>query len=332
MAFAISSGVAPQSGIYCAIVAGFLISALGGSRCQIGGPTGAFVVVVAGIVAHLRARRPVHVHDDGRRHAGPSWRDRHGHGRQLHPAAGRRRVHQRHRRPDREHPDQGSSSVYGSTCRASSGRAWSRWRATPASIRQLPPRSAWRRSRRCSSGAASCRGFLATSSRCSAGRRWSRWSGLPVETIGTRFGGIPSGWPQLVVPAFRRRADPRALPAGADRGHARRDRVADVGGGRRPHERRSAQPERRADRPGHRQHRLAAGRRPARDRRDRADRHEHPLRRADAGGRHDSRADAARWCCSSPRRPPASSRWPRSPESCWWSPTTWATGARSASC
>jgi SulP family sulfate permease len=51
MAFAISSGVAPQAGVYCAIITGFLISALGGSRFQIGGPTGAFVVVVAGIVA-----------------------------------------------------------------------------------------------------------------------------------------------------------------------------------------------------------------------------------------------------------------------------------------
>lgn len=51
MAFAISSGMPPQAGIYGAIVAGFLISALGGSRTQIGGPTGAFVVVVAGIVA-----------------------------------------------------------------------------------------------------------------------------------------------------------------------------------------------------------------------------------------------------------------------------------------
>ena len=51
MAFAIASGLSPQSGIYCAIVTGFLISALGGSRVQIGGPTGAFVVVVAGIVA-----------------------------------------------------------------------------------------------------------------------------------------------------------------------------------------------------------------------------------------------------------------------------------------
>ena len=52
MAFAISSGMTPQAGIYCAIVTGFLISALGGSHVQIGGPTGAFVVVVVG---HRRA-------------------------------------------------------------------------------------------------------------------------------------------------------------------------------------------------------------------------------------------------------------------------------------
>ncbi len=51
MAFAIASGVPPQAGLYCAIIAGFIISALGGSRAQIGGPTGAFVVVVSGIIA-----------------------------------------------------------------------------------------------------------------------------------------------------------------------------------------------------------------------------------------------------------------------------------------
>src|SRR5689334_25036058 len=51
MAFAIASGVTPAAGIYTAIVAGFLISALGGSRVQIGGPTGAYIVVVYGIVA-----------------------------------------------------------------------------------------------------------------------------------------------------------------------------------------------------------------------------------------------------------------------------------------
>lgn len=51
MAFAISSGVPPQAGLYTAVVAGFLISALGGSKVQIGGPTGAFVVIVYGILA-----------------------------------------------------------------------------------------------------------------------------------------------------------------------------------------------------------------------------------------------------------------------------------------
>lgn len=51
MAFAIGSGVKPEQGLFTAIVAGFIISALGGSRVQIGGPTGAFVVIVFGIVS-----------------------------------------------------------------------------------------------------------------------------------------------------------------------------------------------------------------------------------------------------------------------------------------
>lgn len=51
IAFAIASGVSPERGLYTAIVAGFLISVLGGSRVQIGGPTGAFVVIVSGVVA-----------------------------------------------------------------------------------------------------------------------------------------------------------------------------------------------------------------------------------------------------------------------------------------
>jgi sulfate permease, SulP family len=49
--FAIASGVTPAQGLWTAIVAGFLISAFGGSRVQIGGPTGAFVPIIAGIVA-----------------------------------------------------------------------------------------------------------------------------------------------------------------------------------------------------------------------------------------------------------------------------------------
>src|SRR5947209_16088457 len=55
MAFGISSGVSPQAGLYTAVVAGFIISALGGSKTQIGGPTGAFVVIVAGIIAKFGA-------------------------------------------------------------------------------------------------------------------------------------------------------------------------------------------------------------------------------------------------------------------------------------
>lgn len=51
MAFAISSGVNPEAGLYTAVIAGFLISALGGSKTQIGGPTGAFVVIVFSIVS-----------------------------------------------------------------------------------------------------------------------------------------------------------------------------------------------------------------------------------------------------------------------------------------
>lgn len=50
IAFAIASGVSPEKGIFTAIIAGFIISTLGGSRVQIGGPTGAFVVIVYGIV------------------------------------------------------------------------------------------------------------------------------------------------------------------------------------------------------------------------------------------------------------------------------------------
>ena len=50
MAIAVASGVSPERGLYTAIVGGFLVSALGGSRFQVGGPAGAFIVVVAATV------------------------------------------------------------------------------------------------------------------------------------------------------------------------------------------------------------------------------------------------------------------------------------------
>ncbi len=52
IAFAIASGAKPEAGIFTAIIAGFIISSLGGSRVQIGGPTGAFIVIVYGIIEH----------------------------------------------------------------------------------------------------------------------------------------------------------------------------------------------------------------------------------------------------------------------------------------
>src|SRR2546421_8431713 len=54
IAFAIASGVTPERGLYTAIVAGFIVSALGGSRVQIGGPTGAFVRLVYAVVQKHR--------------------------------------------------------------------------------------------------------------------------------------------------------------------------------------------------------------------------------------------------------------------------------------
>src|SRR5664279_2793362 len=55
IAFAIASGVSPEKGLYTAIIGGFIISALGGSRVQIGGPTGAFIVIVYGILVKYGA-------------------------------------------------------------------------------------------------------------------------------------------------------------------------------------------------------------------------------------------------------------------------------------
>ena len=100
MAFAIASGVPPQAGIYTAIIAGFLISALGGSRVQIGGPTGAYIVVVYGIVSRYGVANlvictlgaGVILCGDGRaaaRRPDP-----------LHSGQHRHRLHQRHRRAD----------------------------------------------------------------------------------------------------------------------------------------------------------------------------------------------------------------------------------------
>ena len=56
MAIAVASGVSPERGLYTSIIGGFLVSALGGSRFQIGGPAGAFIVLVAATVAKFGVR------------------------------------------------------------------------------------------------------------------------------------------------------------------------------------------------------------------------------------------------------------------------------------
>ena len=107
MAFAISSGVKPEAGLYCAIVTGFIIS--GAWRVEVSGRR-TDRRLRRGRRGHrldLRPRRPLHVHDDGGRHSRGARRDRLGKRRQVHSASRRRRVHQRHRRAHRQHAAQG---------------------------------------------------------------------------------------------------------------------------------------------------------------------------------------------------------------------------------
>ena len=105
MAIAIASGVTPERGLYTAIVGGFLVSALGGSRFQIGGPAGAFIVLVAATVAAhgldglllATMLSGVLLMLAGRAGA----RDLH----QVHPLSGHRRLHRRDRHHHLREPD-----------------------------------------------------------------------------------------------------------------------------------------------------------------------------------------------------------------------------------
>ena len=97
MAFAIASGVKPEAGIFTAVIAGFIISALGGTRVSIGGPTGAFIVILFGIgaqygldnLAICTIMAGVFLLAPGR---GPD-----GHDDQVHSVSGDDGFHQRHR-------------------------------------------------------------------------------------------------------------------------------------------------------------------------------------------------------------------------------------------
>jgi SulP family sulfate permease len=202
MAFAISSGVKPESGIYCAIVAGFLISALGGSRHQIGGPTGAFVVVVAGIVATYGL--------DGlfmcTMMAGILLI--------LLGATGMGSAVRFIPRPVVVGFTNGIGVLIASTqikdflglTVSVPSEFWPRMVTLARNARFFSPAAAalgaatvvlllvWRRY------VPRIPGYIVA---LLGGTAAVAMFGLPVETVGTRFGGIPSGWPTLVIPKFR---------------------------------------------------------------------------------------------------------------------------------
>ena len=202
MAFAIASGVPPQLGLYCAVIAGFLISALGGSSTQIGGPTGAFVVVVFGIVTRYGIEGLVSVHLDGGHFPGGAGRDGAGVGGEIYSAAGGGGLHQRNRGDHCQHADQGFFWLEDRACAGrisgaagDAGQDFGTASVTETAlgvsalviilfcVRHLPKIPGYIVAL-----------FLGT---------FVVWAlKLPVETIGTRFGGIPAGLPTLNIPAF----------------------------------------------------------------------------------------------------------------------------------
>ena len=202
MAFAISSGMTPQAGLYCAIVTGFIISALGGSTFQVGGPTGAFVVVVAGIVSTYGL--------DGlfmcTMMAGVIL--------VVLGATGMGTAVKFIPRPVVAGFTNGIGILIASTqlkdffgiTAPMPSQFWPRMTTLAGQITTLSPRATalgvgtivallvWRRLMPRIPGYAVA--LLAGTALVALG-------GLDVETIGSRFGGIPAGWPPFVVPKFR---------------------------------------------------------------------------------------------------------------------------------
>jgi sulfate permease, SulP family len=211
MAFSIASGLTPQAGIYCAIVTGFLISLLGGSKTQIGGPTGAFVVVVAGIIA---------VHGiDGLYMctvmAGVLLI--------VLGATGMGSAVKFIPRPVVIGFTNGIAVLIASTqikdffglsLQKTPGDFWLRVKALAAAA----PTWSWRATLLAACTVAVMLACRALSGRIPGpivamlGATVTAWMlKLPVETIGTRFGGIPSGLPHLAIPHWHARLVPGLL-------------------------------------------------------------------------------------------------------------------------
>ncbi len=238
MAFAISSGMTPQAGLYCAVVTGFLISALGGSMVQIGGPTGAFVVVVSGIVAEYgldglfmcTMMAGVLLVVMGLTGTGTAVR--------FIP------------RPVVLGFTNGIALVIASTqlkdlfgiplpepipgelvprmARLVENSMEFSLETTIVGIGVLALILLWNRL------VPRVPGYIVA---LVAGTVAVSLAALPVETIGSRFGGLPSELPAFRDPAIPSRSRAHTAVADADGRHARRDRIADVRGGGRSDDR-----------------------------------------------------------------------------------------------
>ncbi len=308
MAFAIASGVPPEAGLYCAVVAGFLISALGGSRTQIGGPTGAFVVVVSGIVAKhgldglmmctLLAGVLLIVLGVTRMGTVIQFIPRPvviGFTNGIAVLIASTQI----------------KDFFGLTIEKVPGEFVHRVEAIASHWRTLDPVTT-------SIAAASLAAIVLLrriSPRIPAtvialfGATAIAWAmGLRVDTIQTRFGGIPSGLPSVHIPSFRPDLILSLLSPAIT--------VAMLGAiesllgrSRGPDDRRPAQPQHGTGRARCRERLLSAGRRAACHRRNRPDSHQHPLRRADTRGGDGPRGDSINRSFSSERSWPVTSRW-----------------------
>ena len=294
MAFAISSGVTPQAGIYTAIVAGFLVSALGGSRSQIGGPDRrlrrhrrrhrrqvrrlrpALVCMMAGVMLIVMGLtglgtavrfipRPVTIgftNGIAVLIASTQIKDFFG----LATPAGAQRV----------------PAAHGDAARATQARSAGRpSRLPPASLAVI---LFWPRVTRRVPGSIVAL-LLATMAAavvaaCRSKRSAASSAAFPRDC--RTFAAALSG-----------RLNSAAAAVGLHGRDAGGDRKPAVGGRRRQHERRPPQARRGTGGPGRGEHRVAAVRRHPGHRRHRPHGHQHPLRRADARRRHRSRADAA---------------------------------------
>ena len=282
MAIAVASGVGPERGLYTAIVGGFLISLLGGSRFQIGGPAGAFIVLVALIVQRegydglvlatliagviliaigfLRIGTfikyipyPVTVgFTSGIAVIIVAS--------QVRDLAGLQLAHEPAEFLPKLKALWDAAPTFSPATIAVSVLSL----ATILAVHRLRP--TWPGFLICLVGAAAATALLH----------------LDVATLGSRFGAMPSSLPAPALPAFTWDKFVAAIPNGLRHRAARRHRVAAVGGDRRRHDRATAPLQLRAGRAGRRQYRLGDVRRHLRHRHDRAHRHQCARRRARA--------------------------------------------------